>query len=367
MMKPRRVTSQDVADAAGVSRTTVSLVINKVPGAQISEETRRRVIAAALELGYVPDAAARALVSRRSQIIGLVLARRPGQVATDGFLTQMLDGLLEVVHNSDLRLLFDIVDPEHQKKAYLELVRAKHIDGIILSGPRFDDEALLALEKDKVPVVLIGRLPGSDIPSVDIDNCSAARTAVEHLIKLGHSRIACITNASLSYTAAADRLTGYRTALEGAGIPYDQRLVRFGDFNVESGYKQMHILLNKKVHFTAIFVASDEVALGVKAAIREHGLRIPQDIAMVAFDDLPISAYVDPPLTTIAVPAVQLARQASAMLIKLLKNEELSHRQLILNSSLQIRMSCGAKLMDTNRVQSRQQNNLSVNKGGSIE
>jgi len=118
---------------------------------------------------------------------------------------------------------------------------------------------------------------------------------------------------------------------------------------------------------SAIFVASDEVALGVKAAIREHGLRIPQDIAMVAFDDLPISAYVDPPLTTIAVPAVQLARQASAMLIKLLKNEELSHRQLILNSSLQIRMSCGAKLMNTNRVQSRHQNNFSVNKGGSIE
>ncbi|HSF83580.1 MAG TPA: LacI family DNA-binding transcriptional regulator [Anaerolineales bacterium] len=343
-MKPKRVTSQDVADAAGVSRTTVSLVLNNVPGTQISEETRQRVIKAAHELNYVPDAAARALVSRRSQIIGLVLTRRPDQVASDGFLTQILDGLLEVVHRSGLRLLFDIIEPEHQKRDYLRLVRAKHIDGIILSGPRFDDEALRALERDKVPVVLMGQLPDSNIHSVDIDNRNAAQAAVTHLINLGHTRVACITNASLFYTAAADRLEGYRNALEEAGITYDEGLVRYGDFNVRSGYEQMCHLFDQNVHFTSIFVASDEVAIGVKAAIRERGLRIPQDIAMVGFDDLPISGYLDPPLTTISVPAIQLARQASTILIKLLNGEEVLEHKVILESPLHVRESCGSHL-----------------------
>jgi len=344
-MKPKRITSQDVADAAGVSRTTVSLVLNNVPGTQISEETRQRVIAAARELDYVPDAAARALVSRRSQIIGLVLIRRSDQVASDGFLTQILDGLLEVVHRSGLRLLFDIVEPEHQKKAYLQLVRAKHIDGIILSGPRFDDEALTTLETDRVPVVLMGQLPDSDIPFVDIDNVAAAQSAVRHLIELGHAHIACITNASLSYTAAADRLEGYRKALEEADIAYEKSLVRFGDFNIRSGYDQMCSLLEQQVKFTSIFVASDEVSLGAKAAIRERGLKIPQDIAMVGFDDLPISGYLDPPLTTVSVPAVQLARDASTMLIRLLNGEEVVEKQVLLESPLKIRESCGAGLI----------------------
>lgn len=344
MFKKKRITSQDVADAAGVSRTTVSLVLNDVPGTQISEETRKKIHSVARKLGYVPDAAARALVSGRTQIIGLVLIRKPHYIVSDGFLTQILDGLLEDIHRSTLRLLFDIIEPKHQKEAYLNLVRAKHIDGIIIFGPRFDDKALEVLEKDGVPVVLIGQLPESKIHSVDIDNFNASRTAVEHLIHLGHKRIACVINASTEYTAAADRLAGYTQALKDAHIPYNENLIRFGDFTASSGYREMHSLFESTTDFTAVFIASDEVAIGAIAAIHERGLKIPDEIAVVGFDDLPIARYLEPPLTTVAVPALELARQASAMLIDMLSGEVGMDRRVILDTKLTIRESCGAYL-----------------------
>jgi DNA-binding LacI/PurR family transcriptional regulator len=338
----KRVTSQDVADAAGVSRTTVSLVLNNVTGVQISEETRTRVRESAIKLGYVPNAAARALASRRAQIFGLLLTRRPHHIASDLFLSQILDGLIETAHKNDTRLLIDIVQPEHQEAEYLELVRAKRIDGLILSGPRSDDQALHALAKDGFPTVLIGQLPGTNFHSVDVDNRAAARSAVAHLIKLGHKQIACITNAKPTYTASIERLMGYRDALEIGGIPYDEKLVRYGDFDLESGFTQMSDLLYSTTPPTATFIASDTVALGAMAAIRKRGLRIPEDIALVGFDDLPLASYTSPPLTTIHLPALELARQAGEMLVQLLGGKKTRQKHVILETHLVVRESCGA-------------------------
>lgn len=343
-MSAKRITSQDVANLAGVSRTTVSLVLNDVQGIKISPPTRQKVIEAARQLGYVPDAAAQALVSRRSQIIGLILTRSAHHIASDSFITQILDGLFDVIHEHELGLLIDIIAPDHQKEAYQRLVRAKRIDGILLSGPRFDDEALKALQEDGFPTVLIGQLPGSGLCSVDVDNCAAAKIAVAHLIRLGHRRIACLTNAPESYTAASDRLCGYRSALLEAGIAYDPSLVRFGDFDLGSGYQRMGSLLDSGETFTAVFVASDLVALGAMAAIRERGLHIPQDIALVGFDDLPVARYVSPPLTTVHLPAVELARQACEMLIALLQGKQPGCSQILLDTRLVVRQSCGATL-----------------------
>jgi DNA-binding LacI/PurR family transcriptional regulator len=337
-----RVTSQDVADAAGVSRTTVSLVLNKVKGVQISEETRRRVVESAERLGYVPNAAARALASRRAQIFGLLLTRQPHHIASDMFISQILDGLIEIVRKNDMRLLIDIVQPEHQEVAYLDLVRAKRIDGLILSGPRSDDKALLALVQEGFPTVLIGQLPGTDFYSVDVDNRSAAQTAVNHLINLGRTRIACITNAQPSYTASVERLIGYRDALIVAGIPYNERLVRYGDYDLESGFNQMEALLNNHTNIDAAFVASDTVALGAMAAIRKRGLRIPDDIALVGFDDVPLARYASPPLTTIHLPALELSRLAGETLVKLIRGSSIKQKQVILDTHLVIRESCGA-------------------------
>jgi len=337
-----RVTSQDVAERAGVSRTTVSLVLNDVPGVKISPETRQRVLDAARELNYVPEAAAQALASRRARIIGLILIRNPHQISTDAFLTQTMDGLIETIRQSGMRLLIDIVEPQHQKETYLQLVQAKHIDGIILSGPRYDDDALNSLLEVNFPAVLLGQIPGSDFAFVDVDNRAAAQAAVAHLINLGHSRIACITNAPISYTAALDRLTGYKQALEESGISYNSELVRYGDFDIESGYRQMQSLLASHVTMTAVFIGSDTLAYGAVAAIRERGLRIPKDIALVGFDDLPFSRYADPPLTTVHLPAGDLARRSAEILSQLLQGGEPESRQVILETQLIVRDSCGA-------------------------
>ena len=342
-MNSRRVTSRDVAERAGVSRTTVSLVLNEVEGVQISEETRQRVIHVAEEMGYVPEAAAQALASGRSRFIGLVLTRRPHQIATDVFLTQILNPLIEMARRHNMRLLVDIVEETHHRETYRALVRGRRIDGIILSGPRLNDRGLRLLEKEDFPTVLMGSLPGTSFFSVDIDNCAASRSAVTHLISLGHIRIGCITNAPVSYTAALDRRRGYRQALENAGLPFEEQLVRHGDFDPQSGYEQMNALLRLESPPSAVFVASDVVAFGAMAAIREHDLTIPDDIAIVGFDDVPFAKFAYPPLTTIHLPAADLARRSSEILFKLIKREQPTDRRVLLDTHLVVRRSCGAE------------------------
>ncbi len=338
-MGTKRVTSQDVADLAGVSRTTVSFVLNNVKGMNISSETRRKVLEAAELLSYIPDANAQALASRRTKAIGLVMTRSAHHIATDSFLPQIIGGLMEVMREHKLRLLFESVEVEHQDRAYLELVRAKHIDGMILLTPRMDDAGLRKLSQVDIPTVLMGELAGSNFYSVDVDNRAAAQDAVQYLINLGHTQIACITNAPQNYSAAYDRILGYRDALLSAGIRFDDRLVRYADFDPQSGYEQMRALLSG-IDFTAVFVASDNVAIGAKAALREAGLRVPHDVSMVGFDDIPWAQYSDPPLTTIRLPAEKLARTACAVLIDLLQGEEPVTRRQLLRTELVIRESC---------------------------
>jgi DNA-binding LacI/PurR family transcriptional regulator len=339
-VKSRTVTSKDVAQAAGVSRTTVSLVLSNTPRAQISEQTRQRVLEAAQQLGYVPDAAGQALASRRSQIIGLVIARQSHHIITDAFLNMLLDGFVRATHESDMGLMVNFVEPQHHVKTYLQLVRAKRIDGLLLAGPRLDDTGLKLLEESDFPAVLIGHMSNTNLYSVDIENQTAARQAVEYLIQLGHRQIACITNATPDYEAPAKRLQGYRDALEQAGLTYDERLVRYGDYDQQSGYDQMNDLLDESVPFTAAFVSSDVVAMGAKAAMREHGLQIPQDISLIGFDDVPMARFFDPPLTTIHVPAVELGYTACKLLTCLITKDNTAQKSITLDANLLIRESC---------------------------
>jgi LacI family transcriptional regulator len=343
MMTSKRVTSQDVARAAGVSRTTVSMVLNNVTSIKISQQTRQLVLDTALQLGYVPNAAARALASDRSHIIGLVMARQSHHIVTDAFLNLILDGLLKSIHRHSMRLMIEIVEPKHQQETYLHMARAKHIDGLILAGVRQDDEGIYALMKEGIPAVLIGSMSEALIDTVDVDNRRASRDAVEHLIGLGHTRIACVTNASLDYFAPAQRLDGYRTALEAAGLPYDADLVRSGDYTLQSGYTQMNSLLDSRARFSAVFIASDVVAQGAFAAIQERGLNIPRDIAIIGFDDVPLARFLVPSLTTIHVPAQEMAEQACEILIKKIAKMNGVLQNIFLPTELVVRESCGAK------------------------
>jgi DNA-binding LacI/PurR family transcriptional regulator len=339
----KRATARDVAELAGVSRTTVSFVLNEVPGMRISDETRQRVQEAALQLSYHPDATARRMVSGRTNVIGFVLRQSSDQVFADQFLPQVLNGLSHAATAQGYHVLIEAIPPEDDSDAYIRLIRERHVDGIVLSGPRIDDKELLSFHAEGWPVVLMGQLPNTDLMFVDVDNVGGAATATQHLIALGHRRIAMITNAKRTYTAAADRLAGYQQALQAADIAYTETLVECGDFTLQSGRAAMTKLLERDPRPTAVFVGSDTVALGALQAIRTGGLRVPEEMALVGFDDVPFVEFVDPPLTTIRLPAYGLGWGAADLLIRAINKEDIQQPRVLLESELIVRQSCGAK------------------------
>jgi DNA-binding LacI/PurR family transcriptional regulator len=198
----------------------------------------------------------------------------------------------------------------------------------VISGPRTDDPSLLALAGEDFPIVIQGNMPGLSVASVDVDNVAGARRAVEHLLGLGHRRIACITNAAVVYTAAQDRLAGYRTALGAAGLPALDELIEEGAFDAPSGHAAMKRLLARTT-FDAVFVASDVVALGAIGALREAGRREPADVSVVGFDDIPLAAYFDPPLTTVRLPAYELGQAAGRALLDRIAERSIPSRTLL--------------------------------------
>jgi LacI family transcriptional regulator len=335
----KRVTSFDVAELAGVSRSTVSFVFNQERQARIRPETQQKVREAANKLGYYPNASARALASNQSNTIGLIMTRSPRYIAADNFLPQIIGGLLDLVKQDRLGLLIEWVEPGQQIQTYLVLTRAKHIDGLILLTPRFDDPGLSALGELDVPCVLMGQIPGCPLPYVDIDNRAAAMLAVNHLIELGHRQIACITNAATAYSSASQRLQGYQDSLTAAGISIDESLIRVADFDAASGYVQMKNLLAESPHFSAVFVASDNVALGALAAIHAAGLSVPEDISLVGFDDIPEAAYYNPKLTTVHTPAKEIAEESCQLLMQLMRGETPQSYSIALPTQLIIRES----------------------------
>lgn len=321
----RRPTSADVAEQAGVSRTTVSLVLNE-RGHSIPEPTRRRVIDAARALGYFPGNTDGSRTRERSQVIALVLRQTDQQVAADALLAETLRGISAAARTAHYRVLVEPVTASHP--SYGNIVRSGRADGVIVSGPTFDDPEVRSLVADGFPVVIQGRVPDLYAPSVDVDNVASARLAVDHLLELGHRRIACITNAPVRYTAAADRLAGYREACTSAGVAVDEGLFAEGDFNAPSGHAAMSSVL-KYGQPDAVFVASDTVALGAIGAIRDAGLRVPEDISVIGFDDIALAAYFNPSLTTVRVPAHDLGHTAGTAMLDVLSGRDAPLRTLL--------------------------------------
>lgn len=327
-MVSKRPTSADVAALAGVSRTTVSFVMNDRTDVAIPPATRLRVRIAAEQLGYHPNASARQLAAGASRSLGLVLRQSPEQVAADALLAETLRGVASAARGAGYRIL---VEPLTLGEGhYASLLHAGHTDGLIVSGPRSDDTELAQLAEDDAPIVIQGSLPGIHLPSVDVDNRAGAALATDHLLSLGHRRIAFVTNAPLAYTAAVERLAGYRDALARSGIEYDPDLVAEADFDPPSGRRAMdQILAGPRSDFTAVFVASDVAAFGAMAALRDAGRSIPNDVSMVGFDDIPLAAFMDPPLTTIRLPARDLGLAAGWALIARIDRRPVAARTLL--------------------------------------
>ena len=261
--------------------------------------------------------------ARRS---GLVLRQSPEQAAGDALLAETLRGLSIAARGANHRVLVETLAPGNG--SYAELIRSGRTDGLVISGPRSDDPDLADLVRDGYPVVLQGSLPGLDAPSVDVDNFAGARMAVEHLVALGHRRIACITNAPVVYTAAEERVAGYRLALAAAGLPIDPILIEEGGFDAPSGRRAMAAILARAMP-DAVFVASDVVALGALAVLRSFGLNVPGDVSVVAFDDIPLAAYVDPPLTTVRLPARELGIAAGMAILERIAGRPVERRSLL--------------------------------------
>lgn|SRR6266536_1605927 len=338
-MPRQRIISQDVARRAGVSRTTVSFVLNGVKEGNISDETRARVLAAAAELGYVPDATAQALATGRSRTIGLVFTRSNPHANAGSTHIQIIEGLMEVVRQFGVRLLVDSVGHADTADSYLELARTKRIDGLILFDLRADDRALYDLVHDEFPIVLLGRLPDVKVCSVEFDNRCGAQAAVEHLLAQGHLRIGLIAHGPLAFTGVAERVLGYQDALATAGIAFDETLVRYGDFGPSSGFAATMSLLAAPVVPTALFVTSDVVAYGVLAALHERGIAIPDAMAVVGFDDQPFTRFLTPPLTTVRISFEDMGRQAGKMLLDLIHDDIEPGCQVLLDAELIIRAS----------------------------
>lgn len=341
-MTRKKITMKDVADSAGVSLTTVSFIMNEKMHTTIPEETRVRVMQAVHDLGYVRNAAGRRLASGKSHTIGFVLPS-PEHIRTDAFVPQFLFSFNEVCHQHHFNLLVHAVGNPTRPDAYVDLVTANEIDGLFIVNPRDDDQQINALLDSGFPIICD---PGGVHPracGVGIDNPSAARLAVTHLARQGHRRIACINYGPSRFLSVAARCDGYRAALEEAGIDFDDALVRWADFSHESGYAAAADLLERTAPPTAVFVGNDTVAIGVLAAFRERGIRVPQDVALTSIDDIPAARFMSPSLTTVRVPAHDFGRIAGEMLIKLVYGERPEPARVVLPTELVIRESSGAR------------------------
>jgi LacI family transcriptional regulator len=300
------------------------------------------VLRAARELDYYPTAAARSLASGKTQRIGMIMGEGEARLSADAFWPGFLSGVTAAVRQRGYRLLLQMAEDVTSHEAYVSLIREKQVDGLILSGPRNDDPLLPKLAEENFPLVLHGYLPDVPFPCVDVDNEASAREAVKHLIGLGHQRIGFISNAPLWYAGANDRLLGYRHALADSGIDYDPTYMRTANFLPETGYRAMESLLALPRPPTAVFAAGDVIAMGALSAVHAAGLRVPEDVALIGFDDLFMAAYVRPPLTTVRVPTYGLGWTAAQMLVATIEGDP-EVASVTLEAELVIRESCGAK------------------------
>lgn len=334
-------TLEEIAKLAGVSRSTVSRVVNNHPN--VRDQVRERVWEVIRETGYQPNAAARSLVTRRTHIVGVIIPEAVTKLFTDPFFPLFLRGVTETCNAHHYYLMLSLfTGPAGQDEMYRRIVGSGHLDGVIVASTRMDDPLFSKLLQDDMPFVLVGRLPDERVNYVDVDNVAAARMAVEHLIQLGHKRIGTITG-PLSMTGGQDRLEGYRNALKAHRIPILDELIVEGDFTESSGRVGAQQLLVASP--TAIFAASDSMAIGALKALREAGLRVPDDVALVGFDDVSVATAVEPALTTVHQSIEGLGSMAAELLLNLLENPpdgQVSARRIILPTKLVVRDSCGA-------------------------
>jgi LacI family transcriptional regulator len=339
------VTLEEIARIAGVSRSTVSRVVNG--DRRVSDAARNRVQEIIRDYDYHPHAAARSLASRRMRVLGLLITKSVGGLFTDPFYPILIQGTADACNAADhtLTMLIDTSADGHAvDQLYGRVIRGRHVDGVILACQTVDDPLVPRLHADGIPFVLVGRHPGASVSFVDVDSRGAAQGAVAHLLGHGYRRIAMICGPP-HLIASIDRHAGYVTALQEAAVPPEPSRVVFADFTQRGGHRAMQRLLQDGTDFPeAVFAASDALAFGAMAAIQEAGLRVPDDIAVMGFDGLDEGIHAQPPLSTVTQPVAGLGREAVRLLLSLIEDPNRAPTQRFLPTRLTLRRSCGCEI-----------------------
>ncbi len=315
-----RVSIKDIAQAAGVSHSTVSRALGDSP--LVKTETKARIQRLAQEMGYSPDAIARSLVTRQTRTVGVVVT-----TITDPFVAEVVQGIEDTALENDYSIILasSAAEPEREVAA-VEMLRAKRVDSVIVTSSRVGALYLEHLERIGVPVVLVNNhneQSGRYTFSVSVDNQHGGHLATRHLIERGHQRIAYVSGTS-DQSDSADRLAGYRQALEENSIHFDPVLVVLGNGRLNGGERALRSLTTLDSPPTAVFCYNDMTAIGLLGAARQAGLSVPEDLAVVGFDDIPLASYVNPPLTTIVQPQRDMGRQAMSMALTLMAADDSS-------------------------------------------
>lgn len=336
-----QLTIEDIARLAGVSRSTVSRVINGHPSVRPAVRDRVQEVIKANK--YAPQAAARQLVTQRTRTIGLILPDLAYNLFANPIFALMGQGVSQVCAQKGYVSMQLMGQRDMEEPTLFYLLRSRHFDGVVLISGEYDDPCPAFLKNAGIPYTRIGRDPNhDDLKTVDIDNVEAARQAVRHLIELGHRRIAMIKGLARD-TSSADRYEGYKQALCEAGIPLDEELVGDGDWTAACGYRLTQRFLQLPSPPTALFSANDIMAAGVVRAAHERRVRVPEDLAIVGFDDLDQTTMIFPELTTIRQPCVEMGVRAAEILIDQLENKNTEPMHVILPTTLVIRQSCGSE------------------------
>ena len=325
----------DIAKAAGVSTATVSRVLSKPD--VVKPETREHVMAIVNKMGYQPNALAQQLRTQETRNILVIIPNLENYMAH-----KVILGIEQAAQSNGYHtFIADMHGQELLEDYYMNAIRQRQMDGII----SLSSNMALKLTKQDLPegypiVVNIQGHSTTEIPCVTIDHAAAARTIMKHLVRLGHRQIAHITS-SQKIVPYLGRIQGYLDVLKENGLPATKELIRFGSSSLQSGFEMTESLISSGSRFTAIFAAGDVMAIGAMKALKKHGIRVPQDCAVVGFDDIDLAAYWDPALTTIRMPKEQIGQLSFNKLLSLIKGEPLLNTIDILPYELVIRESCG--------------------------
>ncbi len=334
-----KLSIDQVAELAYVSRSVVSRVLNNHPN--VSDEAKKRVLDVVKEHNYKPSSVARGLATNQNYEIGILAPRRCDEALGNGFWSLLHLGIFEECIENGYYVTMSPISTDKNVEINDHIMDSKRLDGYILLTQEVSDYVINRLNKREIPMVLVGHgQQNPELNSVDVDNFSGAYKATNHLIELGHERIGVIM-ASPDMKESIDRIEGYKKALTDAGVPFREDFISVGDYSQKHGMTTIQQWIRKDVDLSAVFCMSDTLGMGALLALNQEGISVPEKMALVGFDDLPISRYTIPPMTTVQQPIYEKGKRAAKLLIRQIEDDGSKVVHENLEPRLMVRESCG--------------------------